>query len=203
MFYVGGFFVEEFRLDRFFGDEFARLRARQRRDATHPFGTEFFHAFAFDHPSIPYHHHFAYRKLPAHSFHHFRKGRRITGVAAIHPDRHWLALFALVMPALAIAADAGAEAAAGALSADTTPWYLSAGFFSSVIAFVTSVLAIWQGAGKKTAQKVSETLVVAIEEASKIPAVAEHEEKIKAKIREVNERYHIEPVVNALVKKLT
>jgi hypothetical protein len=93
--------------------------------------------------------------------------------------------------------------AAGETGAAASPWYLSAGFFSAVIALFTGALAIWQNAEKRTAQKVSETLVLAIEEASKIPAIAEKEKVIKEKIREVNERYHVEPVVAALVRRLT
>ncbi|MDR2673892.1 MAG: hypothetical protein LBC18_03245 [Opitutaceae bacterium] len=104
-------------------------------------------------------------------------------------------LHAGAMPLFAQAADAAPAAAA--------PGWLSTGLVSAVIALITGALAIWQNAEKKTAQKVSETLVLAIEQASQIPAVAEHEKKIKEKIQEVNERYHVEPLVNALVKKLT
>jgi ABC-type nickel/cobalt efflux system permease component RcnA len=103
----------------------------------------------------------------------------------------------LCLPATALAADAAAT------DGDATPLWLSPGFYSALIALATGMIAIWQNAAKKTAQKVSETLVLAIEEASKIPAVADKEKEIKKKIQEVNERYHIEPVVKKLVEKLT
>jgi hypothetical protein len=95
------------------------------------------------------------------------------------------------------------------LAADTsgtttaTPWYLSADLIAAVIALATSALAIWQNKEKRTAQKVSETLVVAIEQASRIPAVAEKENELKAKIKEVTTKAGVEPVVNKLVKLLT
>lgn len=111
----------------------------------------------------------------------------------------WLlaALFVLAIPLAAHAADTVAA------TADASPWYFSGALWSAVIAVAAGALAIWQNKEKRTAQKVSETLVLAIEEASKIPAVAAKEGQIKAKIKEVTTKNGVEPVVNKLVELLT
>jgi hypothetical protein len=103
--------------------------------------------------------------------------------------------------AVAIPVINAADAASG--SAAAAPWYLSTDIIAAVIALATGALAIWQNKEKRTAQKVSETLVVAIEQASKIPAVAEKERELKAKIKEVTTKAGVEPVVNKLVNLLT
>ncbi|MDR1279329.1 MAG: hypothetical protein LBK99_00715 [Opitutaceae bacterium] len=120
---------------------------------------------------------------------------------------HWILAVVALATLLAIAPHALAQDAAAATpaatAADATPWYLSPSLFSSVIALLTGAIAIWKNQQASTAQKVSASLVMAIEEASKIPAVADQEKKIKAKVQEVTERYDVGPVVAALVKKLT
>ncbi len=96
----------------------------------------------------------------------------------------------------------GQEAAASA-PAVTAPWWSGAEVISAVIALATGLIAVWQHKEKKTAQKVSESLVLAIEAATKIPAVADKEKAIKAKIRETVTDLGVQPVVHRLVKDLT
>lgn len=86
----------------------------------------------------------------------------------------------------------------------------SAGIIGIVIAAVTSLYGIWAHKEKNaavkektTAQKVSETLVVAIEAASKIPAVQEKEKEIKKLISDKAKEAGVEPVLNLLVKRFT
>ncbi|MFA6962428.1 MAG: hypothetical protein WC205_16860 [Opitutaceae bacterium] len=108
-------------------------------------------------------------------------------------------------PQLAQAADAAAEPTSVVTSAatTTTPWYADGAVIGAVIAAVTSLLAIWQHGEKKTAQKVSESLVVAIESATKIPAVAAQEKAIKAKIKSVAEDYGVQPLLDRIVQDVT
>lgn len=84
-----------------------------------------------------------------------------------------------------------------------TPVWLSTEFFAALFAAAAGIVAIWQNKEKKTAQKVSASLVVAMEAASKIPVVAEHEKAIKAKLRQKLEASGAQPVVERLLKNLT
>ena len=94
--------------------------------------------------------------------------------------------------------------ASGSLDSDSTaPWYMNGTLWTALIAFVAGAFAIWQNKEKRTAEKVSQTLVLAIEQASKIPEVVEEEKKIKAKIKEVTTKNGVEPIVNKLIDLLT
>lgn len=118
--------------------------------------------------------------------------------------KNWiLALAAFTVLALGLAPIAALAADTINSTAPSTPWYFSSELLAGAIAFFSGIIAIWKNEQKKTAQKVSETLVLAIEEASKIPAVAEKEKAIKAKVQEVTQKYNVEPVVKKLVEKLT
>lgn len=85
----------------------------------------------------------------------------------------------------------------------SAPWWSGPEVISAVIALATGLIAVWQRKEKKTAQKVSESLVLAIEAATKIPAVGDKEKAIKARIRTETERLGVAPLVHRLVKDLT
>lgn len=83
------------------------------------------------------------------------------------------------------------------------PWWSGPEAISAIIALATGLFAVWQHKEKKTAQKVSESLVIAIEAATKIPAVAAQEKLIKSKIKGIAEDYGVGPVLHRLVKDVT
>jgi membrane protein implicated in regulation of membrane protease activity len=108
-------------------------------------------------------------------------------------------LFAFVsLPLIVLAGDTAAAAASS-----TTPWWQSTGFIAAAVAFIPSVIAIWQNKSKKTAQKLNETLVEGIELAATIPEVVAAEKKIKDQIKATAEKYGVEPLLHRLVKDLT
>lgn len=109
-----------------------------------------------------------------------------------------VAFFYAVLTLPAHAAEAGAEAVATAV-----PWYADGAVIGGVIAAVTSLLALWANKAKNTAQKVSESLVIAIETASKIPAVAEKEKAIKQAINAKVTELGVQPLVHRIVKDVT
>lgn len=97
-----------------------------------------------------------------------------------------------------VAAEVVADAAPAA-----HPWYADGAFIGGIIAAFTSIVAIWQNKGKKTAQKVSESLVQAIEVATRIPAVAEKEKEIKRSINATVTKLGVQPLVHRIVKDVT
>ncbi|HEY0966947.1 MAG TPA: hypothetical protein VGD88_06130 [Opitutaceae bacterium] len=109
-----------------------------------------------------------------------------------------LPLIALVFAVLFIPSVAFAQEAAPA-----APWYFSGETIAAVIALFTGLVAIWQKGEATKAQKISRTLILGIESATKIPAVAAKQKEIKEEIQRVATRYEVEPVLNALVKQLT
>lgn len=122
---------------------------------------------------------------------------------------HMLLVVALVglvaAPSQAAEAADGIHALTSAATGETVsaPWWSGAEAISAVIALCTGLIAVWQRNEKKTAQKVNESLVIAIEAATKIPAVAAQEKAIKAKIRTVTDDLGVAPLVHRLVKDLT
>jgi hypothetical protein len=84
-----------------------------------------------------------------------------------------------------------------------TPWYADGAVIGAAIAAITSLLAIWSHKEKSKAQMVSESLVVAIEAASKIPQVAAQEKAIKAKLKSEFEALGVQPLVDRIVQDLT
>lgn len=91
----------------------------------------------------------------------------------------------------------------GGQPAAPAPWYSDGAVIGIIISSIMSLVAVWSHKSKKTAQKVSESLVIAIEAATKIPAVAEKEKLIKAKLRQEFEDIGVQPLVHRLVKDLT
>ncbi|MES2696913.1 MAG: hypothetical protein V4773_25835 [Verrucomicrobiota bacterium] len=88
-------------------------------------------------------------------------------------------------------------------AAPATPFYSSSEFWSAIIAAIGGLIAIWKNSQASTSKKVNESLVLAIEEATKIPEVAAFEQRIKGKIRETATKAGVQPVLHRLVKDLT
>ena len=114
-----------------------------------------------------------------------------------------LAMIALVVAVFVLPSIAFAQEAAAAVAQSATPWYFSGETIAAVIALFTGLVAIWQKGEATKAQKISRTLILGIESATKIPAVAEKQKAIKEEIQRVATKYEVEPVLNALVKQLT
>jgi hypothetical protein len=126
--------------------------------------------------------------------------------AASDPSYQLTALSSqLPIPFLAqvIPSESSQLSAPGSQLPAATPWYLSTEFFAAIFSTVAGIVAILQNKAKTTAEKVSASLVVAIEAASKIPQVAEHEKAIKAKLQEKLTKSGAQPVVAALLEHLT
>ena len=85
----------------------------------------------------------------------------------------------------------------------STPWYADGTVIAGFIAFITSITAIWSHTEKRTAQKISESLVAGIEAATKIPAVAAQEKIIKARIQAVATDYGVQPLLDKIVQEVT
>jgi hypothetical protein len=90
------------------------------------------------------------------------------------------------------------------------PFYTDGAFIGAVIAGIMSLVALWSHnekntaiKDKTTAQKVSESLVIAIETATKIPAFAEKEKAFKQAINEKVTKLGVQPLVHRLVKDVT
>ena len=83
------------------------------------------------------------------------------------------------------------------------PFYTDGAFIGAVVAGFMSLVAVWQNAKKNTAQKVAESLVQAIEIATKIPAVAEKEKAIKQSINRTVTDLGVQPLVHRIVKDVT
>jgi len=109
-------------------------------------------------------------------------------------------------PANLFAQAADAAASAGALVDAATPEAEGAGLgqiLTAAVALISGLFGIWSHKQKKTAQKVAESLVVGIEAASRIPAIAEKEKQIKATIQRRAEAYGVQPVLHEIVKRVT
>lgn len=131
--------------------------------------------------------------------------------AAASAGSSQLAALDLDFAPLPLLAQADSPAAADIkITPASSPSLDSAGIIGIVIAAITSLYGIWAHKEKNAAvkektvaQKVSETLVVAIEAASKIPAVEAKEQEIKKLISDKAKEAGVEPVLNLLVKRFT
>lgn len=99
--------------------------------------------------------------------------------------------FAQTVPALVVAAPAAA------------PFYASGEFWTGLFGLVAGIVAIWRNQAASTSRKVNETLVLAIEEATKLPGVVEAEQRIKQLIRDRATDYGVQPILHRIVKDLT
>jgi hypothetical protein len=114
-----------------------------------------------------------------------------------------LVLGAIAAPFVSAAPPLMPFAQAAADTAATVPWYLNGNVWFGLVSGLLAITTIWQNKEKAKSRKIAETLVVAIEAASKIPEVAEAEQKLKAKIQEKAVAAGVEPALNKLVKLLT
>jgi hypothetical protein len=101
------------------------------------------------------------------------------------------------------------DATSGNIVTDTValtppaPWYADGAVIGGIIAALTSIFAIWSNKQMRTAEKISRSLVEAIEVASRIPAVATKEKEIKQSINATVTRLGVQPLVHRIVKDVT
>jgi hypothetical protein len=105
-----------------------------------------------------------------------------------------LAHAAEVAPAAAVAAPAVAV---------TAPFYTSADFWSVVFGVVAGIVAIVKNSALSAHQKINEALVLSIEEVTKLPGVAEAEQKIKTLIQAKATALGVQPLLHRIVQDLT
>ena len=118
---------------------------------------------------------------------------------------------ALFTIALAIVAFAPAQAADLSLnsqlstlsSAAQPPFYSTSEFWAGLFAVVTGIVAIWKNNQASTGAKINETLILAIEQATKLPGVSEHEQRIKRLIQSKATELGVHPLLHRLVQDLT
>ncbi|HTJ77954.1 MAG TPA: hypothetical protein VL357_03085 [Rariglobus sp.] len=119
----------------------------------------------------------------------------------------WLSAIVLVLLLVLVlhpvTAYAQAAAPAGAAVVVSTPWYADGTVISSIIAAVMAIFGVWSHTEKTTAQKITESLVVGIEQATKLPKVAAAEAEIKAKIQSVASDYGVQPLLDRIVQDIT
>lgn len=76
-------------------------------------------------------------------------------------------------------------------------------FVSIGLALVTSLIAIWKNKQASTSRKIVESIVVGVEEATKLPQVRDAEKRVKDTIRAKATELGVEPLLNRVVKDLT
>ncbi len=74
---------------------------------------------------------------------------------------------------------------------------------SIAIALVSGLIAIWQNKQASTARKITASIVLGVEQATKLPQVAAAEKQIKATIRQHAQDAGIQPLLDRLVQNLT
>lgn len=108
----------------------------------------------------------------------------------------------LALQQLPLAQTAAATTNATSATA-ATPFYLNGELWSIVIAVVSGLVAVWKNAQANTHQKIAQSVILGVEQASKLPEVATYETKIKDTIRQVATDYGVQPILHDLVQQLT
>ncbi len=83
------------------------------------------------------------------------------------------------------------------------PWYANEALWSTLFAVAAGVFGIVRNSQLSTHQKINEALVLGIEQATKIPAVAAFENRIKADIQTRAAELGVQPVLHRIVQDLT
>ncbi len=109
--------------------------------------------------------------------------------------------FALALPTLAQVAPADPAPVVAAPATDDAGGMTT--IVSIALALVSGLVAIWQNRKASTAQKVTESLVLGIEQATKLPQVQEAEKRIKGIIRDKATQLGVQPLLHRAVKDLT
>ncbi len=109
--------------------------------------------------------------------------------------------FALALPAFAQVA--AADPAPVVVSPSDSAGGPVTTLVSIALALVSGLVAIWQNRKASTAQKVTESLVLGIEQATKLPQVQDAEKRIKGIIREKATELGVQPLLHRAVKDLT
>lgn len=83
------------------------------------------------------------------------------------------------------------------------PFYASGEFWTGLFGVAASLVAIWRNGAATNARKINDTLVLGIEEVTKLPGVAEHEQRIKTYLREKATDLGVQPLLHRIVQDLT
>jgi len=111
------------------------------------------------------------------------------------------ACFTFALAGLAqVAADTVTTAAATAPADDGSSLTT---IISVAVALVSGLIAIWQNKQATTARKVTQSIVLGVEQATKLPQVQAAEKQIKATIRRQAEELGVQPILQRVVKDLT
>lgn len=108
--------------------------------------------------------------------------------------------FALALPAFAQTSPADAAPAVTAAadeSASTTT------IVSIALAVIGGLVAIWKNKQASTAQKITQSVILGVEQATKLPQVQALEKQIKGNIRAKAAELGVQPLLHAVVKDLT
>lgn len=110
--------------------------------------------------------------------------------------------FAFLLPTLPLVAqtapvDAAAAATATGDATSTTT------LVSIALAVIAGLVAIWKNAQASTAQKITQSIVLGVEQATKLPHVQAAEAEIKATIRRKAQELGVQPLLHEIVKDLT
>lgn len=96
-------------------------------------------------------------------------------------------------------ADAPATVGPAASATDTSMTTI----VSLVLALVGGLVAIWKNSQASTAKKITQSLVLGVEQATQLPEVQHLEQKIKFTIREKAKDLGVQPLLHEVVKDLT
>jgi hypothetical protein len=83
------------------------------------------------------------------------------------------------------------------------PFYATEAFWATVLAVVSGLFGIWKNRQASTHQKINESLVLGIEQATKIPEVVAFESRIKKTIQASATGYGVQPLLHRIVQDLT
>ncbi len=125
-------------------------------------------------------------------------------VLAAHLLALVVALFFFVPSALlAQAADAVAPVVTLTVPASAPAFYATGEFWSALFGLVAGIVAIWRNQTASAHQKVNESLVLAIEQVTKLPEVAAAEQRIKQAIQAKATALGVQPLLHRIVVDLT
>ncbi len=73
----------------------------------------------------------------------------------------------------------------------------------ALITIISGAIAIWQNQGKRTSQKIIDSVVLGVDEFSKLDVGEKEAKKLKASIKQKALEYGVEKILNKAVKGLT
>lgn len=113
-----------------------------------------------------------------------------------------IAILALVHTGT-LSAQTATDAAAPVAPASVDDSSSTTTIISVIVAVVSGLVAIWQNKSASTAKKVTQSVILGIEHATKLPEVAAMEKRIKATIRQKATDLGVQPLLHTAVRDLT